>query len=214
MRLLSFPLLTSALASLALIGCGDPDAGKLFADMQYGTDCPTSNHCEGPADRDICGINGGMVCEGFEGVTRASCTVVEDGAGNYLLDFSVDQGQDFALTVSQALVPMAGGFAGGTNCSVAVTEGVNRYNTSCIQQQPVSSPDAAMSVPGCRLSEVAFLDDDGNPTISGRIECRDMPNQANRDLKLDVNAVGTGPSNRAMPGRFRLVNCQGLTFEG
>ncbi|MFK7985141.1 MAG: hypothetical protein AB8I08_03845 [Sandaracinaceae bacterium] len=207
-RLLAFTVLP-----LALFGCGDPDAGKLFADMQYGTACPSSNHCEGPEDRDICGINGGMVCEGFEGVTRASCTVVEDGAGNYLLDFSVDQGLGYSLTVSQAMVPMTGGFAVGTNCSVSVSEGVNRYSASCIQQDPIGSTMEGTATPGCRLSEVTFQDDEGNPTISGRIECRDMPNQANRDLQLDVNAVGSSPTNRADPGRFRLVNCQGLEFE-
>ena len=205
--------LTFTVLMLALGGCGDPDAGKLFADVQYGTRCPTSNHCEGPQDRDVCGINNGEPCMGVGGTPRVSCTITEDGSGNYQVNFSVDQSEGFSLSVSQATIPTSGGLAGGANCGVRVVEGPNRYEGRCISQQPVSDPNPAEpdeSVPGCRVNSVLFTDDMGNPTMEGQIECRDIPNIANPMLLLDVTQVGSGPGPASMPGRFRIANCQGL----
>lgn len=200
------PILVLFVSSIAAAGCGDPDAGKLFADIQYATRCPTSNHCTGPEDRDICGINGGTPCMSVEGTATVSCNVTEAG-DNLNINFSASQGAGFQISVRNATVAASGGFATGSSCTVVVVDGVNRYEGRC-------GPATPSEEQPCQISSVAFFDDMGNPTLEGQIECRDLPNQANPDLLTDVTAVGSGPTAAAQPGVFRLANCTGLEIAG
>lgn len=196
------PISVLFISSISAAGCGDPDAGKLFADIQYATRCPRSNHCTGPEDRDICGINGGTPCVEVEGTATVSCNVTESG-DNRSINFSASQGGDYQISVRNATVAASGGFATGTNCSVVVVDGVNRYEGRCGPAEPGEAQP-------CQISGVRFYDDMGNPTLEGAIECRDLPNQANPDLLTDVTSVGSGPAAAAEPGAFRLANCLGL----
>jgi hypothetical protein len=202
-RALPFLIAVGLLSSVP--GCGDPNAGALFADIQYATRCEMTLGCPGPVNRDVCGINNGDPCEGGAPEARVSCVVQESADGARTLDFSASQGSDFTLTVSQATFSAAGGSAAGARCEVRVTEGANRYEGAC-----GSSPPSAAQP--CQISAVRFYDDMGNPTVEGAIFCEFLPNQSQPMLQIEVTQVGSGPGPAAMPGRFRIANCQGLTI--
>jgi len=199
-RVFPFAMVLSFLA----FGCGDPDAGKLFADIQYATRCENTLGCEGLQERDICGITQGDPCiEGAETV-RASCAVSE-GDGTRTLEFSASQG-DFSIAVSGATFASSGGSASGAGCTVTVVDGPNTYRGECGSSEPSEEQP-------CRISSVMFYDDEGNPTVEGGIFCQFLKNRANPMLEIEVTALGSGPTPAMTPARFRLANCDGLTLE-
>ena len=201
-RTLPFLIAIGLLCSIP--GCGDPNAGALFGDIQYATRCENTLGCPGPVDRDVCGINNGDPCMIGAPEARVSCTIQESADGSTrTVDFSASQGSGFAITVSQAIVSSAGGSAAGAGCNVRVTEGANRYEGMCGSSPPSEAQP-------CQISAVRFYDDMGNPTVEGAIKCEFLPNQSQPMLQIELTQVGSGPGPASMPGRFRIANCQGL----
>jgi hypothetical protein len=193
--------LLAMVPSVFAFGCGDPDAGKLFADIQYATRCDATPHCGAPQERDICGINQGDPCNESGEPVRASCTVTE-GDGTRTLSFSASQGDDFSIAVTNATFPAEGGSASG-GCTVTVQEGANAYRGACGSSEPSEAQP-------CRVNSVMFFDDMGNPTVEGAIFCQFLPNRASPELEIEVTALGSGPGPASTPARFRLANCAGL----
>ncbi|HJL20010.1 MAG TPA: hypothetical protein RMH99_30375 [Sandaracinaceae bacterium LLY-WYZ-13_1] len=187
-------------------GCGDPDAGKLFVDIQYATRCDETLGCGGTEERDICGINQGDPC--IEGTPEvlASCSVSESES-NRTVSFSAQQGADFSIAVSGAIFPFAGGSASGGSCTVTVVDGPNTYSGACGSSEPSEAQP-------CQISSVMFYDDMGNPTVEGSILCKNLSNRANPDLQIEVSTLGSGPDAANTPAGFRLANCTGLEVEG
>lgn len=220
-RALPFLIAVGLLSSVP--GCGDPNAGALFADIQYATRCEEATpHCGGPMNRDVCGINNGDPCEVGAPEARVSCNVTESADGaTRTLEFSASQGSDFGITVSQATFNSAGGSAAGAGCTVRITDGANRYEGRCGSSAPSASQP-------CQITAVRFYDDMGNPTVEGAIFCEFMQNQSSPTLHLEVTQVGSGsPAFSSAgnicdtyattppacnPGRFRIANCAGLTL--
>jgi len=188
---------------LGIAGCGDPNAGALFAEIQYATRCEMTRGCPGVVDHDICGFNRSDPCE--EGMVEATlgCEATERD-GTRSLTFSARQGSNVSLSVSGLVVPTNGGSAMGSSCRVTVREGANTYSGSC----GGSAPSEAQP---CQINEVEFFDDMGNPTFEARLFCQFLENQASPALAIEVTAVGAGPMPASTPARIRFANCTGLT---
>src|SRR5690349_19981159 len=119
--------LWSLLALSMIAGCGDPNAGRLFADLEYATRSQeTLTRPDDGSDRNICGFNLSTPCDGFTAQVSASCNVVESETSR-TLSFTATQGGGFSLRVQSAVIPIAGGAASGTACEVTVVEGANTY---------------------------------------------------------------------------------------
>lgn len=189
---------------LGLAGCGDPNAGALFADIQYATRCEMTLGCEGAENRDICGFNLSDPCEGFVDEATVSCSVRQDDATR-TINFSARQGAGYSLAVSNLQVPRDGGSATGGECRVTVVEGANTYSGLCGGSPPSEAQP-------CQITNVVFSDDMGNPQFEGDIFCQFLANRATPTLQIEVTAIGSGPTPASEPGRFRLVNCGGLTL--
>jgi hypothetical protein len=208
---------------LGIAGCGDPNAGALFAEIQYATRCELTLGCSGVEDHDICGFNSSDPCDMAEGTPEASlsCSATE-AEGTRSLRFSASQGGGFSVSVSGLVVPTNGGSAMGGSCRVTVREGANTYEGSC----GGSAPSEAQP---CQITDVTFYDDMGNPTFEADLFCQFLANQANPALQIEVTARGAGgpafggtppmsicatasPSPPACtPARIRFANCDGLT---
>lgn len=197
---------TIGLSLLCLAGCGDPNSGVLFADIQYATRCEMTHGCDAPHDRDICGFNHSDPCVEDAPEPTLSCSVVETDTTR-TISFSARQGSGFSLSVSNLQVPFAGGSASGGDCRVTVVEGANTYTGLC----GGSNPSEAQP---CQIEGVTFTDDMGNPTFEGHIFCQFLKNQANPTLAIEVTAPGSGPTPAGTPARFRMANCRGLTISG
>lgn len=197
-------IFTACLMALA-VGCGDPNAGALFADIQYGTDCDVTRGCTPAPNRDICGINRGDPCPGVEGAANLSCNIEDEGTTR-ILTFSATQGSDFSLAVRQAVIPSAGGSAGGGSCTVTLRDGPNTHVGTCGSGTPTEAQP-------CQISDVRFYDDVGNPTVEGNIFCQGITNQVNPLLELELHAKGSDSMAVNSPGTFRIANCDGLTLE-
>lgn len=197
----------SILLALGLAGCGDPNAGALFADIQYATRCEmaATPHCGGPKNRDVCGIDNGDTCEDGVASPSLSCSVQEQEDGTRVVSFGAQQGSDFSIAVNQAVFAPGSSSAGGAGCTVTLTEGANRYRGDCGANPPSEAQP-------CQINAVRFYDEMGNPTIEGAIFCQGLENQANPMLTLEVTQVGSTPSNEMTPGRFIFQNCDGLTL--
>jgi hypothetical protein len=189
---------------LGIAGCGDPNAGALFADIQYATRCEETRHCGGPVDRDICGFNQSDPCDEDAPEAQVSCNVQQEETGR-TLSFSATQGSGFSIRVDQAVFLGNSSVASGPSCRVTVVEGANRYVGTCGGATPSESQP-------CQITDVRFEDDMGNPTVQGRIFCQHLPSQASPTLKAEVTAMGDGPTPASTPGRFRLANCSGLSI--
>ncbi|MCB9593829.1 MAG: hypothetical protein H6719_13935 [Sandaracinaceae bacterium] len=198
--------LAFSLASIGLFACGDPNAGALFADIQYGTDCDESRGCTPAPNRDVCGINNGDPCPEVGGTANLSCIINEVEGSTRTLTFSASQGGDFRISVRQAIVPFSGGSAGGGSCTVTVTDGPNTFVGACGSGTPTPMQP-------CQISNVQFCDDLGNPTVRGNIFCQHLANQANPLQLIEVHAKGSGGMAIMSPGSFRLANCDGLMIE-
>lgn len=189
---------------LAIAACGDPNAGALFADIQYGTECDESRGCTPAPNRDICGINLGDPCPEVGGTANLSCSVLEATDGSTrTLTFSASQGTDFSIAIRQAIIPFAGGPAAGANCTVTIVDGPNRHTGLCGSSEPTDAQP-------CQVSGVRFYDDLGNPTLEGDIFCQHLQNQANPLQLLEVHAKGSAATDAMSPGHFRIANCDGL----
>lgn len=195
----------SMLGLATLVGCGDPNAGALFADIQYATRCAeTIGACPGAEDRDICGFHQSDPCRDGDAEATLACTVVETETTR-TVNFSATQSAGFSITVQNLAVPRGGGSSTGGACRVRIGEGANVFEGLCGGSPPSEAQP-------CQISNVVFSDDMGNPTITGNIFCDDLKNQANPNLEIEVTAVGPGPGPAGMPGRFRLANCSGQTL--
>jgi len=194
--------LVLAVLTLGMLGCGDPNAGALFADIQYGTDCDETRGCTPEPNRDICGINGGDPCAEVGGTAVLSCTVTE-ADGVRTLTFSASQGTGFSMSVRQAQIPVGGGSAGGGGCTVRVVDGANTFQGACGSATPSEAQP-------CQISNVRWYDDAGNPTVEGNIFCQSLQNQANPSVRIEVHAKGSDATSVMSPGSFRLANCDGL----
>jgi len=202
-RILGFTILV-----LSLGGCGDPNAGALFADIQYGTDCDESRGCTPAPNRDICGINGGDPCPEVGGVATLSCGVLEAADGSTrTIGFSAAQGGDFSISVRQAIINFGGGSAAGGSCNVIVVDGPNRHTGLCGSATPSETQP-------CQISNVRFYNDVGNPTVEGDIFCQSLQNEANPLQRLEVHAKGSDAMAVMSPGHFRIANCSGLEIPG
>lgn len=194
-------LLTIPLAA----GCGEPNAGAMFAELEYATRCEATLGCEGARDREVCGFNRSDPCTMGAEEATLSCNVTE-AASTRTLSFSARQGRP-SISVDNVSVARAGGTAisdGG--CRVRVTDGVNTYVGVCGGMEPSAAQP-------CRVSGIRFYDDVGNPTFTGEIFCRFLPNQATPGLQIEVTAAGSGPGPASRPGSFRFANCPGLTLD-
>jgi len=191
-----------SIACVSIAGCGDPNAGALFADIQYGTECDVTRGCEPAPNRDICGINQSDPCAEVGGQATLSCSVVET-ADTRMVTFSASQGGPFSLSVMQMIVPLAGGSAGGGSCNVRVVDGANTYTGVCGSSTPTA-------LQPCQISNVRFYDDMGNPTLEGDIFCQMLPNRTSPLLQLELHAKGSDAMATVSPGSFRLANCDGL----
>lgn len=190
---------------LGLVGCGDPNAGALFADLQYATRCGISLGCPGPVDHDVCGFDGSDPCTDGSPEPSLSCSATEVEGATRTMTFSARHaGSDFSLQVQNLTVPFTGGAATGGACRVTVVEGENTYAGAC----GGSAPSEAQP---CQITEVEFSDDMGNPTFSGNIFCQFLANQASPALQIEVTTVGMGTVASSTPARFRFANCEGLT---
>lgn len=196
-------ILVGSLVTTGLIGCGDPNAGALFADIQYATDCEETRGCTPAPNRDICGINDGDPCPEVGGTAQLSCVVSESEGSTRTLSFSASQGSDFSIRVQLAAIPFAGGSAGGGSCSVTIVDGPNTHVGACGSGTPTEAQP-------CQISNVQFCDDLGNPTVRGNIYCQHLPNRANPLQRLEVHAKGSDATAVMSPGSFRLANCDGL----
>ncbi len=188
---------------LGLAGCGDPNAGALYADIQYATRCEMTLGCSGVVDHDICGFNRSDPCVEGAPEPSLSCSATE-ADGTRSLRFSASQGSGFSISVSGLVVPTNGGSAMGSSCRVTVLEGANTYQGSCGGSPPSEAQP-------CQISDVVFIDDEGNPTFEARVFCQFLQNQASPSLEIEVTAVGAGPTPASTPARFRFANCSGLT---
>lgn len=218
-------LSTVALGMLA--SCGDPDAGALFADIQYVTRCEETGGCPGARARDICGIHLGDPCLATDPEPQLSCTILEAADGSTrTLSFSATRESGIGISVSQAVIASTGGAASGAACRVTVDDGANTYVGACGSATP--SPAQP-----CRLDGVTFANDlEGNPTVQGNLFCQFLENDAQASLRIEVTAlpIASGPgfssdtpptSNcgagsaipACSPARFSLVNCSGLEIE-
>lgn len=201
--MLRLPISTIGLVAL-LAGCGDPNAGALFADIQYATRCDIVGGCSGRVDHDICGFNNGDACEGVEGTAIISCSVTETESTR-TISFSARQGSGFNVSINRLTVPRTGGSATGGDCNVSVTEGANTYAGPC----GGSTPSEAQP---CQVTNVTFMDEMGNPEFEGNVFCQNLANRATPSLKIEVTAIGAGPGPASSPARFRIANCDGLTL--
>lgn len=199
-------ILVCSLSMLGVLGCGDPNAGALFADIQYGTDCEETRGCTPAPNRDICGINNGDPCPEVGGTANLSCIVSEVEGSTRTVSFSASQGGGFSIRVSQAIVPFGGGSAGGGSCNVTVVDGPNTHEGACGSGTPTETQP-------CQISNVQFCDDLGNPTVRGNIYCQHLANRANPLQRLEVHAKGSDATAVMSPGVFRLANCDGLMIE-
>lgn len=188
---------------LAVGGCGDPNAGALFADFPYATRCEETLGCSGPQMHDVCGFNLSDPCVDGAPQAQLSCNVTATDTAR-TLNFSASQGGGFSLRVSGAVVANAGGPATGS-CEVTVVEGPNTYEGVCGSSLPSEAQP-------CQISAVEFFDDMGNPSFRGQIWCQHLPNRATPTLKIEVTDNGNSPEDRMTPARFRFANCNGLTL--
>jgi hypothetical protein len=203
MRRTSLRLFGLSLIALTA-GCGDPNAGALFAEFPYATRCEMTLGCPGPVDHDVCGFNLSDPCEVGAAQAQLSCNVVESDASR-VINFTAQQGGGFSIRVSGAVVARAGGSAMGT-CEVRVVEGANTYEGICGSSLPSEAQP-------CQISGVTFTDDAGNPTVEGDIWCQHLPNRATPNLEIEVTRVGPSPEDRMTPAHFRFANCDGLTLD-
>lgn len=201
-------LLPWLVVCLSTVGCGDPNAGALFADIQYGTECDVTRGCEAQPNRDICGIDMGDPCAEVGGQATLNCTVTESAdMTTRTLTFGASQNTDFSIAVRQALFPYGGGFAGGASCIVEVHDGPNTYVGACGSGSPTEAQP-------CQISNVRFYDDVGNPTVQGEIFCQMLSNRTNPMLEIELHAKGSDAMAVMSPGTFRLANCSGLRIGG
>lgn len=204
LMLRSFGSIIVFMMSLCVAGCGDPNPGLLYADFRYATRCEETLGCPGAVEHDICGYNLSDPCyEGMPSPTL-SCSVTEMEGATRTINFSAQQGGGFSIRVEGLVVPFNGGSGGGAGCRVSVVEGNNRYEGRCGGAEP------SMEQP-CQITNVAFRDDLGNPTITGEIFCQYLPNEASRSLRIEVTNIGMGPGPASTPATFRFANCSGLT---
>lgn len=187
---------------VSVAGCGDPNAGALFAEIEYATECRETPGCEAEPNRLICGINQGDPCPEVGGVAMLSCSVTET-METRIISFSANQGTGFSLSVSQMIVPFGGGSAGGGSCNVRVVEDPNRYEGACGSGTPTG-------LQPCQISNIEFCDDLGNPTLRGDIFCQMLAHQTSPLLQIELHQTGFDTTARGAPGRFRLANCDGL----
>lgn len=205
--------MTALLGALVLCGChedlrspsdgGPPDSGvaPIFGDVQYATRCEMTLGCEGPTDRDVCGFDQGEACDTGAPSPSLACAVrVSDSTRT--IDFSAQQGGDFSISVEGLTVPFGGGSAMGVGCRVQVVSGTSRYLGACGGSGP-------STVQPCRISNVMFGEEDGEPTFQGNIFCQFLQNQANPALQIEVTSIGIGPVSASNPARFRFRGCAG-----
>ena len=182
----------------------DAGAGPLFADIQYATRCEATLGCAGTIDHDICGFDDAEPCEEGEPSPSLSCTVIE-GDATRVIHFNAQQGGGSSIAVTDLAVIVTGGSPSlGGACHVTVQEGASTYSGSC-------GADAPSEAQPCQISDVEFLDDAGNPTVTARMLCQFLENEANPALEIEVTAIGAGPTPAGTPARIRLANCAGMT---
>ncbi|MBN4049528.1 hypothetical protein JYT86_00560 [bacterium AH-315-N03] len=187
-----------------LDGGGDAGPPALFADIQYGIECDATGGCEPAPNRDICGIDQNDPCPEVGGMATLSCTVAEAGASR-TVTFSASQNMGFSISVTEMIVPIAGGSAGGGSCSVRVVDGANTYVGVCGSGTPTSAQP-------CQITGVRFYDDVGNPTVEGDIFCLMLENSSNPLLEIELHAKGSDAMAVVSPGTFRIANCDGLVL--
>lgn len=193
----------SAVVLLGLAGCGDPNAGALYADIMYATRCDmVVGACMGATDHDICGFNRSDPCASERSEASISCTAIETDTTRSLT-FSAQQ-EGSSISVRGLTVPKSGGAATGGGCNVTVRAGPNSFSGRCGGAPPSAEQP-------CQITDVEFVDDNGNPTFKGHIFCQFMQNDASPALQIEVTAEGAGPGPASEPGGFRIANCSGLT---
>ena len=191
--------------ALSLASCGDGDV-EPFVDFQYSTRCEETRGCEGERQRDVCGVNNGEVCDELGGTApfQVTCSVEEvEGTRNVNL---TAVGAGFSFRISQLRVDAAGGPGGGANCAVAVTDGPNRYRGRCGSSPPSEAQP-------CQIPAVMFQLNEGTPEVTGSVLCRNLENETNPTLELELSSFGSGPTAEMTPASFRFANCDGLELE-
>ncbi len=195
---------TIGLSLVCIAGCGDPNAGALFIDMQYATRCDMTHGCDMPHDHDLCGFSNSDPCVEGDPKPVISCSVSETETER-TISFSARQQAGASISVTGLTVTTGGMAATGGACRVSVSEGANNYAGACGGSDPSEAQP-------CRINNISFFDDMGNPTLAGDLYCQFLENSANPTLQIEVTAPGTTPTDIASPAHFRLANCAGLTL--
>ncbi len=186
-----------------LLGCGE-DPPPLFADIVWHVQCKCYGMCSGIDPHDINNIDG-------EDGHDISCSVYESG-GNDVLTFTASKGTEYSIEVRGAQLT-SGGSVAGAGCRVRVEEGGNTYEGVCGSSQPSEAQP-------CRVYDVVIdEDEDGNPQISGKLLCLELPATSDSTRRREVSAPNS-PIDTSMdmcrvlpetePVRWRMVNCSGL----
>lgn len=196
----NFFVTTVGLSLVSIAGCGDPHAGALFIDTQYATRCDMTRGCDMPHQHDFCGFADDP-CEGTPEVT-VSCSV-DEADTQRVISFSA-RAEGSSISVQNLIVLNGSNAASGGPCRVSIVEGANSYSGACGGSEPSEAQP-------CRINNIAFVDDMGNPTFSGDIFCQFLPNSASPALQIEVTSNGSRAEDLTNPGHFRFANCSGLT---
>ncbi len=202
MRLSPFALGSSAFLLLLSASCSSP-AQPAYADISYQTRCIHRDGtqiagCSPSPQRDIYGFSGDMG-------QRFSCTIVEH-AGMRTINFTVTasqaDGTGVGVTLSNAVVPTAGGPV-QDGCQFTWTDG-NRYGGACGANTP------SMTQP-CQVSNVAFTTDTatGLPLMDVNVLCYDAPSMpvATPAITRSVSRGGPDPGFDMMPFTIHFYSC-------
>lgn len=200
---LGFAVLASSFAS-----CSNSGAAEVFADLRWRVRCETMRMCSGYPDRCILGFDGDTVEDcGTTIDQRVSCNVIET-ATTRTLTFNTSAttpGASYALGITAAAIPRAGGSAGGTGCQVTVREDATTFTGAC----GASPPNEAQP---CQVSNVRFMvDAEGRTLITGNLYCVNISPAAAMTIDREVTAPGNEPAATTQPMTFSLYDCRGYT---
>lgn len=190
-------------------GCGDPNAGRLFADIQWASRCENDRGCEGPGFREVCGFTGSDPCDGQTEEATLTCSISQRDGGDYSLSFTARQGNDVSLSISQLIFSSEGGGGGGPGCTVTYTE--RAISESLTFRGACASNTPVRGLP-CQITNMAVYDDMGVPTVEGDLFCEFLELVGSPSITRELTAIGNRPEDANTAGSFRFANCDGLEF--
>lgn len=195
-----FLVCAAALLASSAASCSTSGPAEVFADLQWRVRCEIMRMCTGYPDRSILGFDG-------DDGQRISCNVIET-ADSRTLTFNVSGStatSSYSLGVTAAVIPRAGGGAGGSGCSVTVREDATTFTGRC----GASPPNDAQP---CQINNVRFMvDAEGRSLITGNLYCENISPSAAMTIDREVTAAGDTPDARTTPMAFNLYDCRGYS---